>query len=95
LLAQSPIARSYSKQLKLGYPPPRGSECGTWKARPAAALRPRWASQPIRTGLLETLTSLPGPVGFVFLDGWKDLCLPVPWMLEPKFAPGSAGHFRQ
>jgi hypothetical protein len=36
-----------------------------------------------------------GPGRFVFLDGWKDLCLPVPWMLEPKFAPGSAGHFRR
>jgi predicted O-methyltransferase YrrM len=38
---------------------------------------------------LETLAGLPGPVGFVLLDGWKDLCLPVLRMLEPKLAPGA------
>ena len=37
----------------------------------------------------ETLASLPGPVGFVLLDGWKDLCLPVLRLLEPKLAPGA------
>jgi predicted O-methyltransferase YrrM len=38
---------------------------------------------------LETLAGLPGPVGFVLLDGWKDLCLAVLRMLEPKLAPGA------
>jgi predicted O-methyltransferase YrrM len=38
---------------------------------------------------LETLAGLPGPVGFVLLDGWKDLCLPVLRMLEPKLAAGA------
>jgi predicted O-methyltransferase YrrM len=37
----------------------------------------------------QTLAGLPGPVGFVLLDGWKDLCLPVLRMLEPKLAPGA------
>ena len=26
---------------------------------------------------LETLVDMPGPIGLVLLDGWKDLCLPV------------------
>lgn len=38
---------------------------------------------------LQTLAGLPGPVGFVLLDGWKDLCLPVLQMLEPKLASGA------
>jgi predicted O-methyltransferase YrrM len=37
----------------------------------------------------QTLASLPGPVGMVLLDGWKDLCLPVLRVLEPKLAPGA------
>jgi predicted O-methyltransferase YrrM len=37
----------------------------------------------------QTLASLPGPVGLVLLDGWKDLCLPVLRLLEPKLAPGA------
>ena len=37
----------------------------------------------------ETLASLPGPVGFVLLDGWKDLYLPVLRLLEPRLAPGA------
>jgi predicted O-methyltransferase YrrM len=38
---------------------------------------------------LETLADLPGPVGLVLLDGWKDLCLPVLRLLEPKLVPGA------
>ena len=37
----------------------------------------------------ETLADLPGPVGLVLLDGWKDLCLPVLRLLEPTLAPGA------
>ncbi|GAA4011392.1 class I SAM-dependent methyltransferase [Allokutzneria multivorans] len=29
------------------------------------------------------------PVDFVLLDGWKDLCLPVLRLLEPRLAPGT------
>ena len=32
---------------------------------------------------------MPGPVGLVLLDGWKDLCLPVLRLLEPRLAPGA------
>jgi predicted O-methyltransferase YrrM len=38
---------------------------------------------------LQTLTDLPGPVGLVLLDGWKDLCLPVLRLLEPRLVPGA------
>jgi predicted O-methyltransferase YrrM len=38
---------------------------------------------------LETLASVPGPVGLVLLDGWKDLCLPVLRLLERRLAPGA------
>jgi predicted O-methyltransferase YrrM len=38
---------------------------------------------------LQTLASVPGPVGLVLLDGWKDLCLPVLRLLEPRLAPGA------
>jgi predicted O-methyltransferase YrrM len=37
----------------------------------------------------ETLADLPGPVGFVLLDGWKNLYLPVLRLLEPRLAPGA------
>jgi predicted O-methyltransferase YrrM len=37
----------------------------------------------------ETLAGVPGPVGFVLLDGWKDLYLPVLRLLEPRLAPGA------
>jgi predicted O-methyltransferase YrrM len=30
-----------------------------------------------------------GPAGFVLLDGWKDLCLPVLRLLEPHLEPGT------
>ncbi len=38
---------------------------------------------------LETLAGLPGPVGFVLLDGWKRLYLPVLRLLEPRLPPGA------
>lgn len=38
---------------------------------------------------LETLADLTGPVELVLLDGWKNLCLPVLRLLEPKLAPGA------
>jgi predicted O-methyltransferase YrrM len=38
---------------------------------------------------METLAGLDGPIGLVLLDGWKDLCLPVLRLLEPRLAPGA------
>jgi len=38
---------------------------------------------------LSTLAGLDGPVGFVLLDGWKELYLPVIKLLEPHLAPGA------
>ncbi|MFE2373578.1 O-methyltransferase [Streptomyces sp. NPDC059398] len=38
---------------------------------------------------LETLGGLDAPADFVLLDGWKDLCLPVLRLLEPRLAPGT------
>jgi predicted O-methyltransferase YrrM len=32
---------------------------------------------------------VPGPIGLVLLDGWKNLCLPVLRLLEPRLAPGA------
>jgi predicted O-methyltransferase YrrM len=37
----------------------------------------------------ETLAEVSGPVGFVLLDGWKNLYLPVLRLLEPALAPGA------
>ncbi|HEV2374007.1 MAG TPA: class I SAM-dependent methyltransferase [Streptosporangiaceae bacterium] len=37
----------------------------------------------------QTLANVPGPIGLVLLDGWKELCLPVLRVLEPKLAPGA------
>ncbi|HTW04443.1 MAG TPA: hypothetical protein VMF87_29370, partial [Streptosporangiaceae bacterium] len=36
---------------------------------------------------LSTLADIPGPIGVVLLDGWKDLCLPVLRLLEDRLAP--------
>jgi predicted O-methyltransferase YrrM len=36
-----------------------------------------------------TLNDIPGPIGLVLLDGWKDLCLPVLRLLEPRLASGA------
>jgi predicted O-methyltransferase YrrM len=38
---------------------------------------------------LATLAGLSGPVGFVLLDGWKELYLPVLRLLEPSIPSGS------
>jgi predicted O-methyltransferase YrrM len=38
---------------------------------------------------LTTLADVPGPIGLVLLDGWKDLCLPVLRLLEDRLAPGA------
>jgi predicted O-methyltransferase YrrM len=38
---------------------------------------------------LQTLRDLPGPIGLVLLDGWKDLYVPVLRLLEPRLAPGA------
>jgi predicted O-methyltransferase YrrM len=38
---------------------------------------------------LDTLADIPGPIGLVLLDGWKDLCLPVLRLLEPRLASGA------
>ena len=38
---------------------------------------------------LQTLADVPGPIGLVLLDGWKDLCLPVLRLLERRLAPGA------
>jgi predicted O-methyltransferase YrrM len=38
---------------------------------------------------LSTLADVPGPIGLVLLDGWKDLCLPVLRLLEDRLAPGA------
>lgn len=38
---------------------------------------------------LETLAEVPGPIGLVLLDGWKNLYMPVLRLLEPRLAPGA------
>lgn len=38
---------------------------------------------------LQTLAAIEVPVGFVLLDGWKELYLPVLQLLEPKLASGA------
>ncbi|MBI1239939.1 MAG: methyltransferase [Alphaproteobacteria bacterium] len=38
---------------------------------------------------LETLRSVDGPIDLVFLDGWKDACLPVLQLLETKLSAGA------
>ncbi|MEU9008667.1 class I SAM-dependent methyltransferase [Streptomyces sp. NPDC048479] len=37
----------------------------------------------------ETLSGIDGSADFVLLDGWKDLCLPVLRLLEPRMEPGT------
>ncbi len=37
----------------------------------------------------DTLATLDAPADLVLLDGWKDLCLPVLHLLEPRLAPGT------
>jgi predicted O-methyltransferase YrrM len=38
---------------------------------------------------LSTLAEIPGPIGLLLLDGWKDMCLPVLRLLEDRLAPGA------
>jgi predicted O-methyltransferase YrrM len=38
---------------------------------------------------LDTLAHVTGPIDLVFLDGWKDLCLAVLRLLEPRLASGA------
>jgi predicted O-methyltransferase YrrM len=38
---------------------------------------------------MQTLSHVPGPIGLALLDGWKDLCLPVLKLLEPRLGPGA------
>ena len=38
---------------------------------------------------LETLRRIDGPIDIVFLDGWKEACLPVLRLLEPHLLRGS------
>jgi predicted O-methyltransferase YrrM len=38
---------------------------------------------------LETLSEVPEPLDLVFMDGWKDLYLPVLELLRPRLRPGS------
>ena len=37
----------------------------------------------------ETLAGVPGPIGLVLLDGWKELSLSVLRLLEPRLTPGA------
>ncbi|MBL8021044.1 MAG: class I SAM-dependent methyltransferase [Leptospirales bacterium] len=44
----------------------------------------------IREGdAMETLSDIEGPIDILFLDGWKDLYLPLLQKLKPKLRPGS------
>jgi len=43
----------------------------------------------LRGDAMETLASVTGPVGFVLLDGWKGLYLPVLRLLQPRLVPGA------
>jgi predicted O-methyltransferase YrrM len=38
---------------------------------------------------LQTLRDLDGPIDLLFLDGWKEACLPVLQLLEPHLATGA------
>jgi predicted O-methyltransferase YrrM len=38
---------------------------------------------------LDTLADIPAPIGLMLLDGWKDLCLPVLRLLEPRLDSGA------
>lgn len=38
---------------------------------------------------LQTLREVDGPIDLVFLDGWKEACLPVLRLLEPRLPPGA------
>lgn len=44
----------------------------------------------LRGDALETLKSVESRIDMLFLDGWKELCLPVLKLLEPQLAPGAS-----
>jgi predicted O-methyltransferase YrrM len=47
-----------------------------------------WAD--VRLGdAMQTLKETPEPIDLVFLDGWKDLYLPILQLLTPRFRPGT------
>jgi len=46
-------------------------------------------AQVLEGDALATLPAVPGPVDLVFLDGWKDLYLPVFELLRPKLREGA------
>jgi predicted O-methyltransferase YrrM len=61
-------------------------------AAAGANLRQAGVAEPVTIlagDALETLADVPGPIGLVLLDGWKELCLPVLRLLEPRLAPGA------
>ena len=70
-----------------------GTELSPVKARQARANLAEaglgGAAEILTGDALDRLASLPGPVGFVLLDGWKDLYLPVLRLLEPTMAAGT------
>lgn len=37
----------------------------------------------------QTLKSVAGPIDFLLLDGWKDMCLPILQQLESQLSPGA------
>lgn len=47
-----------------------------------------WATV-VEGDALQTLAEVDAPVGFVLLDGWKYLYLPVLRLLEPRLTPGA------
>jgi predicted O-methyltransferase YrrM len=69
------------------------TELSTKKVEAATAnLRQAGVAEPVTVlagDALQTLADVPGPIGLVLLDGWKELCLPVLRLLEPKLTPGA------
>src|SRR6266851_2483342 len=70
-----------------------GTELSEAKARQARANLDEaglgGVAQILAGDALDRLAGLPGPVGFVLLDGWKDLYLPMLRLLEPAMAAGA------
>jgi len=64
------------------------SKCSRATANLKEAGLEQWAE--VRLGdALETLREVPEPVDLVFLDGWKDLYLPVLELVKPRLRPGA------
>jgi predicted O-methyltransferase YrrM len=70
-----------------------GTELSTTKAEAARANLAAAGLAEQATILLgdarDTLREVPGPIGLLLLDGWKQLSLPVLHLLEPRLAPGA------